>query len=354
MSGAGIRHLDKMKRHWILWTVVALGVLAGAGVVAWRQFGPVAVEIAHPTRGAAVRAVYATGTVEPTVMLPIAPRTAGRLMELKADEGARVREGQELARLEDADLQRSVDELEARARFAKTQLDRAQTLLDRGLGTVLERDRARSDWQAAEATVARARALRSFMTLTAPADGQILRRDGEVGQVIPANQPIFYFSRREPLRIEAEVDEEDITLVQPGQRVLIRAPALPDRVIDGKLAAITPKGDPVSRAFRVRIEPENDAPLRIGMTAEVNIVVTERANALLVPATAVVDGHVWTVRDGELHRQPVQAGIGGETRTEILSGLAESDTIVVRPAAGLREGRRARAMPDPKPSAKAG
>lgn len=343
-----------MKRYWILWTVVALGALAGAGVVAWRQFGPVAVEIAHPTRGAAVRAVYATGTVEPTVMLPIAPRTAGRLMELKADEGARVREGQELARLEDADLQRSVDELDARARFAKTQLDRAQTLLDRGLGTVLERDRARSEWQAADATVARARALRSFMTLTAPADGQILRRDGEVGQVIPANQPIFYFSRREPLRIEAEVDEEDITLVQPGQRVLIRAPALPDQVIDGKLAAITPKGDPVSRAFRVRIEPENDAPLRIGMTAEVNIVVTERANALLVPATAVVDGHVWTVRDGELHRQPVQAGIGGETRTEILSGLAESDTVVVRPATGLREGRRARAMPDPKPSAKAG
>jgi RND family efflux transporter MFP subunit len=247
-----------------------------------------------------------------------------------------------------------VDELDARARFAKTQLDRAQTLLDRGLGPVLERDRARSEWQAADATVARARALRSFMTLTAPADGQILRRDGEVGQVIPANQPIFYFSRREPLRIEAEVDEEDITLVQPGQRVLIRAPALPDQVIDGKLAAITPKGDPVSRAFRVRIEPKDDAPLRIGMTAEVNIVVTERANALLVPATAVVDGQVWTVRDGELHRQPVQAGIGGETRTEILSGLTESDAIVVRPTAGVREGRRARATPDPKPSAKAG
>jgi multidrug resistance efflux pump len=42
--------------------------------------------------------------------------------------------------------------------------------------------------------VARARALRGFMTLTAPADGQILRRDGEIGQLIPANQPIFYFA----------------------------------------------------------------------------------------------------------------------------------------------------------------
>lgn len=343
-----------MKRRGLLWTVIALAVLAGAGILAWTRFGPVTVETVQPTRGPAVRAVYATGTVEPTVMLPLAPRNAGRLMELKVDEGAQVRDGQELARLEDADLQRSVDELQAKSQFAKTQFDRAQTLLDRGLGTALERDRARSEWQAAEAGVARARALRGFMTLTAPADGHILRRDGEVGQLIPANQPIFYFARRQALRVEAEVDEEDIALVQTGQRVLIRAPALPDRVIDGRLASVTPKGDPVSRSFRVRIEPATDAPLRIGMTAEVNVIVTERSNALLVPATAIAGGHVWTVRDGRLRRQPVQTGISGENRIEILSGLTDQDRIVVRPLAGLQEGRQAREAPAPAPVAKAG
>ncbi|MGB4876309.1 MAG: biotin/lipoyl-binding protein, partial [Candidatus Competibacter sp.] len=121
-----------MKRPGLFWTIIALAALAGAGVLVWRQFGPVTVETAQPTRGPAVRAVYATGTVEPTVMLPLAPRNSARLMELKADEGAQVREGQELARLEDADLQRSVDELQARAQFAKIQFDRAQTLLDKG------------------------------------------------------------------------------------------------------------------------------------------------------------------------------------------------------------------------------
>ena len=343
-----------MKRPGFFWTIIALAALAGAGVTAWRLLGPVTVETTHPTRGPAIQAVYATGTVEPTVMLPIAPRAAGRLMELKADEGAQVRAGQELARLEDADLQRSVDELDARARFAKSQFERAQTLLAQGLGTVLERDRTRSEWQAADAATARARALRAFMTLSAPADGQILRRDGEVGQLIPANQPVFYFSRREPLRIEAEVDEEDITLVRTGQRVLIRAPALPDRVLDGRLVAITPKGDPVSRSFRVRIEPDGESSLRIGMTAELNIIVTEHADALLVPATAVVDGQVWIVRDGQLHRQPVQTGINGETRVEIRSGLTENDSVVVRPAAQFKEGRPAREMPASAPAAKTG
>ena len=57
-----------MKRYWILWTVVALGVLAGAGVAGWRLFGPVTVEVAHPARGPAVRAVYATGTFKADLM----------------------------------------------------------------------------------------------------------------------------------------------------------------------------------------------------------------------------------------------------------------------------------------------
>jgi RND family efflux transporter MFP subunit len=332
----------RVKWARVFWAIIALAVLTGGGWATWRWLGPVAVETTQPSRGPAVRAVYATGTVEPTVMLPIAPRNAGRLMELNAAEGDQVRAGQTLAQLEDADLKKSVDELEARARFAKSQLDRAQTLLDKGLGTVLERDRAKSEQQAADAAVARALALRGFMTLTAPADGQILQRDGEVGQLIPANQPIFYFSCCAPLRIEAEVDEEDILLVQPDQRTLIRAPALPGRILEGQVAEITPKGNPVTRGYRVWIRFAEDPPLRIGMTTEVNIIVSERPDALLVPATAVSEGQVWVVRDGRLHRQAVQTGVIGEAKTEILAGLSATDQIVIRPATGLREGRRVR------------
>jgi len=331
-----------MKRQRIIrWMTILLVALTISGGLAWRSFGPIAVEIARPTRGAAVRAIYATGTVELTVMLPIAPRNAGRLVELNATEGAQVHVGQTLARLEDVDLKKSVDELEARALFAKAQLDRTQTLLDRGLGTVLERDRARSDWQATEASAARARILRGFMTLTAPADGQILQRDGEVGQMIPANQPIFYFSCCAPLRIEAEVDEEDILLVQPGQRTLIRAPALLDQILEGQVAEITPKGNSVTRSYRVRIRFAEEPPLRIGMTTEINIIIAEHPNALLIPATAVSASHVWIVRDGRLHRQPVQTGIVGESRTEMLSGLNETDAVVIHPTAVLKEGQRA-------------
>jgi multidrug efflux pump subunit AcrA (membrane-fusion protein) len=130
---------------WIL-GVIVLGAIAG---VVWWHEGPVAVSVITPTRGPAVDAIYATGTVEPTVMLPIAPRAAGRVVELNVDEGSSVHKGQVLARLDDADLASTVEELEARARYAQTQYERSENLLRQGFVAKAELDRTRADLDAA-------------------------------------------------------------------------------------------------------------------------------------------------------------------------------------------------------------
>ena len=106
------------------------------------------------------------------------------------------------------------------------------------------------------------------MALTTPADGQVIRRDGEVGDFIPSNQPVFYLAKSgSPLRISADVDEEDIPLVKAGDKVLIKADAFPDRIFDGQVSDVTPKGDPIARSYRVRIALPSDTALKIGMTA---------------------------------------------------------------------------------------
>ena len=120
-----------MRKVWI-W-ILGIAALGAIAAVVWWRDGPVAVSAVTPTRGPAVDAIYATGTVEPTVMLPIAPRVAGRLVELNVDEGNRVRKGQVLARLDDADLASTVEELEARARYAQSQHERAENLVRQGL-----------------------------------------------------------------------------------------------------------------------------------------------------------------------------------------------------------------------------
>ena len=321
------------------WIAAAVSVAALIAVLAW-QFGPTRVQVVLPTRATAVEAIYATGSVEPTVMLPIAPRVSGTLAALAADEGSQVRKGQVLARLEDNDLSSTVDEFTARARYAKEQFERTEDLVQRGFVSPTELDRTRSELDAANASLRRAQTQRDFTALRAPADGVIIRRDGEVGQYLAAGQALFYLSCCAPLRVSVEVDEEDIARVRVGQKVILRTDALPGRTLDGEVLQITPKGDPVARSYRVRIRLSNPQALKVGMTVDANLIVAEHANALLVPSTAVLDNRIWLVREGRLHRQTVRTGVVGAERTEILDGLDPTAHVVAVPGEGLAEDQR--------------
>ena len=323
----------------VILMVVCL-LVGGGAAITW--LGGDDVEVIRPHRGLAVQAVYATGSVEASVMLPIAPRIAARLMELHVDEGATVKKDQLLARMEDKDLHQKIRELQARESFVKQEFERKQTLLKQRAISKTEHALAWTEWKAAEAAVARAAAESDFMKLVAPAEGRIIRRDGEVGQLIPANQPVFWLSCCMPLRISAEVDEEDIALVQPGQKVLIRADAFPEQTYEGVVQNITPMGDPVSRSYRVRIGFSEETPFMIGMTAETNIIIRETADALLLPSGAVIQGNVWLVEEDKLVKRKVSIGAKGIKDTEILSGIEANDVIVLKPVTELEEGLKIR------------
>jgi len=328
----------RLLRTLFIWCGVA-AVLAAA-VLLWLAW-PTTVAVVSPTRATAVEAIYATGSVEPGVMLPIAPRVSGTLAALLVDEGSHVRKGQVLARLEDGDLKSTVDEQQARARYARENFARNEDLVRRGFVSPGELDRSRSDRDAAEAALQRALAQRDFTALLAPADGTIIRRDGEIGQYIGAGQALFTLSCCAPLRVSVDVDEEDILRVHAGQKVVLRTDALPGSALDGTVAQVTPKGDPVSRSYRVRIRLADAEQLRVGMTIDANIIVAERANALLVPNTAVQANGVWVVRAGRLHRQAVKTGALGAERTEILDGLTDGDQVVASASDALAENHRA-------------
>lgn len=336
--------MSRLKLSRPLWLLLAVLVLAAAGLLAW-WLRPLSVSTVLATPGVAIDAIYASGAVEPTVVLPVAPRSGGILAELRVDEGAEVRKGEVLARLDDADLANTVKELEAKARYASAQYARAQDLVRRGFVARTELDRGRSELDAANAALRRARAQRGFLALTAPEDGRVIRRDGEIGQFIAPGQAVLVLACCAPLRVTAQVDEEDIARLQPGQPVVLSSDALPGRSFDGQVAEVTPQGDPVARSYRVRIQLTTPEPFQIGMTVDANIIVARHEGALLVPSAAIRDAAVWVLRDGRLHRQPVRTGIAGSERSEILAGLDAGSQVVTGPLEGLSEGRRARAEP---------
>lgn len=338
--------MNESQSRWRLkHKIFALLAVAGFVVVGYFWLHVPSVVVTQLQRDVAVTAVYASGSVEPSVMLRIAPKLTGRLAELVVDERAVVKAGQVLARLDDQELAASLAQLQARLDLAVQEAARAKALLARGSGTIQQRDQTASAEQEARAAVAMIAKQRSEYTLTAPADGTIIRRDGEVGELIPANQTVFSMACCAPLRITATVDEEDVPLVQAGQKVLVRADAFPGQVFTGSVTAITPKGDPTARNFRVRIALPETMPLLIGMTTEVNIVVEEKPDAWLLPVTAVRDGKVWLVRDGRLRLEAVTVGATNSGKIEVKSGLAPEAAVVAVFDDKFKDGQKRRAVP---------
>lgn len=295
------------------------------------------VVLVHPVRGLAVQAVYATGTVEPVVMLPVAPRMSSRLKALLVDEGQPVQKGEILARLEDTDIRKELEEAQIRVDFAQKAYDRKAPLVENGAVSHQSFDQAEAELESAKAVVEKITANLSYMTLFAPDEGMVIRRDGEIGEFIAAGQPVFWLGSG-GMRVITEVDEEDIALIAPGQKAFISADAFPGQVFEGQVQTITPKGDPVARSYRVRITLSADTELMIGMTAEANIVTRENNNALLIPASAIQNEAVWVVKAGELQSRKVKLDAQNLDTVEVLEGLSESDLIVKNPSEDLKEG----------------
>jgi RND family efflux transporter MFP subunit len=328
----------KPRRRWRRLAIVALVVVA-AGIGVWFATGGVTTVVAsRPERGPAVEAVYATGAVEPTYWAKVSSTTVGRIAQIAVKEGEKVKIGDILMRLDDREAKARLAELEAKERFLAADVERMAKLAQRDYASQQAYQRAVSDHAAAAAAVAQARQRLADLTLIAPLDGEVLRLDGNVGEVLRSGDVVVWIGQREPMRIEAEVDEEDIPKVQRGQKVLVKADAWPDKVFTASVTSLTPKGDPVSKNYRVRITLDANQPLHIGMTTEVNIIVRETKDAMLVPFGALRGESVFVANGARVRRRPVKVGIVGTKKVEILEGLKPEELVVSDPPATLRDG----------------
>ena len=324
---------------------VALAVAVGA-VLWWQLAAPPRVQVAMPKRGPAVEAIYATGTVEPVRWAQIAPTETGRIIDYPAVEGAKVQEGAILVRLDDRKARGTLDELQARIRFLEADLARYEALVRQSNVSRQEYERVKSELDRARALARVASRNLADLTIVAPLDGIVLRKDGEVGEVVQAGDVLLWVGSEPPYWITADVDEEDIPRVTPGQRALIKADAFPEDVLEGEVVEVTPKGDPINKQYRVRVLLPADSPLMIGMTTEVNIVTRAEERALLVPETALVGDTLWVVEQGAARRRKVRPGVYGVGEVEILEGLGEDESVLLDPPADLADGDPVRVRSD--------
>ncbi|WP_067738300.1 efflux RND transporter periplasmic adaptor subunit [Novosphingobium naphthalenivorans] len=326
--------------------VVLLAVLAAFAAAAglWWTFGRpgTKVTVAAVERGPAVDLVYATGYVEPEHPVTVSARVTAPVQTVLVREGDRVALGQALVRLDASEQQALLTQAQADARAKTLAERRVATLFAQGWVTSAANDTARAAGQAARAQVSALDARLDQMTVRAGISGVVLKRDVEPGDLAVPGKTLIQLGDPAQARITATVDERDIVRVHVGQVALLSTDALPGKVIRGRVKEITPGGDPTQRAFRVRIGLDPGTDLPFGLTLEINVVTREHAQALLVPADAVVQGKVWVVRDGRAVQVPVRTGITGTEKVEIVSGLKAGDSVVVHPPEGLEDGGRVR------------
>lgn len=297
-------------------------------------------EATTPTRGTAIQAVYATGVVEPLYWSIVSAQLTGRVQAIKEDEGTEVQQGQVLASLDDAVEQAKVEELTARLGYLEKELARKKSLSIRDISSLRDFEQTTSDYNATKAQLDAQNELIARMQITSPMDGVVLRRGIEPGEIALQGNPVFWVGKPSPLRITAEVDEEDIPLVTPKQQVLIKADAFPGEIFMGTVTEVTPKGDPVNKSFRVRIALPEKIKLLIGMTVEVNILVRKEENALLIPASSVINNAVWLQNGSKIEKKHITSGIKDEENIQVIKGLTEKDRILLRPGLYLAEKRK--------------
>ena len=330
-----MRHIGK-----ILLALAVIGSVAGYILLSAK---PVRVSVTEVSRGKAAEIVYASGVVEPVQWAKISSVVRERIVSVCACEGDPVEAEEELAKLDTSEPLDALRELEAKAAFASQEFERIAALYSSGTTTRQVYEKASADLQAAEAAVASQQARLANYTISSPIAGTVLRRDAEVGEIAEPGTILFWIGQPKPLQIVAEINEEDIPRVEVGQRVLLRADAFANKALEAEVHRITPKGDPVLKTYRVYLSLADDTPLLIGMSADVNIVVRSVEDALIVPATAIVDGVVFRLTDDQrVERIEVKTGISSATSVQITEGLSQGDRVVSPVPDGLTDGARVR------------
>jgi membrane fusion protein, multidrug efflux system len=291
-----------------------------------------------------VDALEAVGTARAIDSVVITANVTERIKRLNFSDGQYVRRGQLLVELtatqEKADLAGS----RARLKQAQAQLARLQPLLKDGYVTQSRVDEALAARDSAQAEVETIQAQIGDRVIYAPFSGVVGLRDVSSGLVAGAATPILELSDISTIRIDFTIPETALAAVTVGQDVIGKAAAYNGEAFTGRITAIDPQIDPVTRSVTVRASlPNPGGRLKPGMLLAVKAVRSKRS-ALAVPEQAIVGNRtersVYVLgADGETVTQTVvTTGAREPGLVEITGGIAEGTRIVVDGALKLRDG----------------
>ena len=280
--------------------------------------------------------VRSVGSLQAVQGVTLSAELGGTIVEIGVENGAAVKKGDLLVRLDTSVEEAQLAAAEANLKLAELEMERSKTLLGQNTISQAEFDSKDAASKAAAAEVANFKAQLNKKTIRAPFAGRVGIRMVNLGQTIAAGTQLIPLQSLDPIFIDFTLPQQRIATLKAGQTVRVNVNGL-DAVFEGKITAINPEVDSATRNVRVQGTLANpDEALRPGMFAEVTIVQPVKRKVVAVPTTAIVFApfgdsvYVVEEKDGKTiaRQQFVRLGGARGDFVSVVDGLKAGDRVV--------------------------
>lgn len=302
--------------------------------------------------------VKVTGTLVPGRQSEVASQASGRVIAVMVRPGDAVQEGDVLAQIDRASLELQLNQQRATADATRVQLDSSRQQLDRteqlasqGLASPSTLEQARSstaalqaNLSALESAVATAELALANATVKSPLSGMVASRSVEPGQTISAGTPLFTIVNLSDMEFDATASVTASARVAAGQPVSISVAGLEGHDFEGTVTRVNPVAMAGTRTMPIYIALNNDeSRLRGGLFATGFVTITEKSNAIAVPAASLREDaegdYVLELVDGVITRLGVEIVAEWERGSIIeVTGPQQGDVVVSAPLPDLAVG----------------
>lgn len=326
----------------------AAAALLASAPTAGAQEAP-AVIVSEAVRISFPVTVEAIGTAHANEAVEIRAKISETIRAIRFEEGQRVEAGSVLVELEDATAAAALAAAEARLVESRGQYRRGQELFESSLiaASDLETLAAKRDADRADVDAARARMAETVVR--APFAGRVGLRRVSPGSLVTPSRVITTLDDTDTIKLDFDVPETALSQIATGVPVVARSAAWPDEPLEGRVASIDTRVDPVSRTITVRaLIPNPTGRLRPGMFLAVELR-RDDVHAIVVPEQATLPDqsrHFVLVvgEDGIVEKRQVHLGRRRPGQVEIVSGLAAGEVVVVEGTQKAQPGMRVRTV----------
>ena len=331
--------------------VLCLAALAGCSGKANDQPAvapPAPVEVQSAARGEMLAVYSGTAPIEADGEAVVVAKVGGELRQLLVEEGAYVRKGQVLAKLDGERLR--LEAAQTKAQLSKLERDykRNVELQQRGLVAVSAFENLRYEVDAARAAYDLTALQLSYTDIRAPIDGVVAERFVKAGNTLNPNDKLFRIADLSPLVAHVHVPESELRKLRAGQVASVQVDAA-GGAFQSIIQRISPVVDSNTGTFKVTLELRDPANrLKPGMFARVDIVHERRTNVVRIARSALLedDGNqrVFVVQAGKAVSRAVTLGLTNGPLVEVLSGVSAGEPVVVVGQGTLKDGSPVRVV----------